>query len=250
MKYCGKTDIGKKRKNNQDSFAIFSGKNYLCAVVCDGMGGAKGGNIASSLAVKTFSLNIRNALSGKSLSAFTDDSFKQILSDAASKANSEIYSRSLSKQEDLDGMGTTLAAVLITDRKCFGINIGDSRIYTVKDNEIDQISTDHSFVQYLIDKGEITEKEAENHPNKNIILRAIGVNENVESDTYTIGDFDYILICSDGLTNHVGIEKIKDTIINNRESVSESLESKVDNLIFDANSNGGTDNITAVLIQK
>ena len=251
MKYAGKTDIGLKRRNNQDSYAILARNDCICAVVCDGMGGAKGGNVASNLAVKTFVTTVKKAIDRNKDGSLNEDEIKTLLEDALYNANEEVYNRSVG-DEELEGMGTTLAAVIVSPAGCFAINIGDSRIYLQKDGELKQISKDHSFVQYLVDKGEITREQAADHPDKNIILRAVGVNETATGDIFKIGDYDWILICSDGLTNHVSNDAITKIIAENTYSNGRkrSLKAKIDELIDKANANGGGDNITAVLLEK
>ncbi len=247
MKYGGKTDIGMKRKCNQDSFAVFSKDGYFCAVVCDGMGGAKGGNIASGLAVKTFASVIKKAFSAKNADDYTDSEIKRLLKTAVDEANTAVHRKSLTDIE-LEGMGTTIVAVLNCLCGTFAVNVGDSRIYRQIDGVLEQISTDHSFVQYLIDKGEITPDEAENHPNKNIILRALGVNEHVEGDYFRIDSYDRLLLCTDGLTNHVNNRRIGEIISGAYIPKVTSYKARVEKLIAEANEGGGLDNITAVLV--
>ena len=246
MKYSGKTDIGIKRLNNQDSYAVFSKDNYFCAIVCDGMGGAKGGNVASGLAVKTFASTIKAAFSAKNADDYTEGEIKSLLRTALDRANTAVYEKSRTDSE-LDGMGTTLVAALVCLCGTFAVNVGDSRLYRQLEGVVQQVSKDHSFVQYLIDKGEITHKEAENHPNKNIILRALGVNEHVEGDYFRIDSYERILLCSDGLTNHVNPTRIGEIISGSYQSKKPSYKARVERLIDEANVGGGLDNITAVL---
>ncbi|MBQ3230805.1 MAG: Stp1/IreP family PP2C-type Ser/Thr phosphatase [Clostridia bacterium] len=247
MKYGGKSDIGMKRNCNQDSFAVFSKQDYFCAIVCDGMGGAKGGNIASGLAVKTFASVIKKAFSAKNADDFDEASVKALLVNAVNAANKAVYIKAMS-DEELEGMGTTLVAVLNCLCGTFAVNIGDSRLYRQDENSLKQVSTDHSFVQYLIDKGEITPQEAVDHPNKNIILRALGVNEQVEGDYFRIDNFDRLLLCTDGLTNHVSDERIAEIMTGSYASKAPSLKARVERLIAEANEGGGLDNITAVIV--
>ncbi len=249
MKYVGRTDIGIKRKSNQDSFAIFAKGDYMCAVVCDGMGGAKGGNIASGLAVKTFSSVIKKAFSSRNADNYTEEQVKALLSDAVNAANAAIHARAL-RDDELDGMGTTLVACISCLCGTFAVNVGDSRLYKITEGSIKQVSTDHSFVQYLLDHGEITRQQAEHHPNKNIILRALGVNESVECDLFRIDAFDMLLLCTDGLTNHLTDDRILE-IVTNSDYVGTrppSAKARVEALIKEANHNGGSDNITAVIV--
>lgn len=247
MNYGGKTDIGVKRKNNQDSYAVFSKNGYFCAIVCDGMGGAKGGNVASGLAVKTFISVIKKAFSVKNADDYLEADVRRLLKNALEEANQAVYEKALTDIE-LEGMGTTLVAVLSCLCGTFAVNVGDSRLYRQLDGEIRQISTDHSFVQYLIEKGEITPEEAVNHPNKNIILRALGVNDRVEGDFYRIDNYDRLLLCTDGLTNHVPDQRIGQIISGEYIPKQTSYKTRAERLVFEANEGGGSDNITAVLI--
>lgn len=246
MKYSGKTDVGLKRKSNQDSYAVFSKSGYFCAIVCDGMGGAKGGNVASGLAVKTFAAHIKKAFAVENADNFNENDIKILMKGAVDAANSAVYNKSIN-DPDLDGMGTTLVAVLVCLCGTFAVNVGDSRLYRQTDNTIEQVSKDHSFVQYLIDKGEIRPEDAATHPNKNIILRALGVNENVEGDYYRIDSYHRILLCTDGLTNHLTDTNIGEIISGAYLPKKPSYKARVEHLIEEANANGGSDNITAVL---
>ena len=246
MKYGAKTDVGMKRKNNQDSFAVFSKSGYFCAIVCDGMGGAKGGNIASGLAVKNFATVIKKAFSSRSADDFDEQDIRILLKEALDAANDAVYRKSLTEPE-YEGMGTTLVAVLVCLCGTYALNVGDSRIYRQTDGVVQQISKDHSFVQYLIDKGEIKPEEAASHPNKNIILRALGVNEQVEGDYFRIDKYHRILLCTDGLTNHVTNERIGEIMMGSYTSKRPSYKARTEPLINEANANGGLDNITAVL---
>ena len=247
MKYGGKTDVGAKRKNNQDSYAVFSKSGYFCAIVCDGMGGAKGGNVASGLAVKTFASIVKKAFSAINADDYDEFKIKRLLKTAVDETNFAVYQKSLTSSE-YEGMGTTLVAVIGCLCGTFAVNIGDSRLYRQIDGVLQQISTDHSFVQYLIEKGDLSPAEANNHPNKNIILRAIGVNESVEGDYFRIDNYDRLLLCTDGLTNHVSDERISTIISGAYSTKSSSLKARTDLLIKEANDGGGLDNITAVLI--
>lgn len=247
MEYGGKTDVGMKRKCNQDSFAVFSKEGYFCAVVCDGMGGAKGGNIASGLAVKSFANVIKKAFSARDADEFSEGEIKKLLKNAVDEANSSVFKKSRTSEE-LEGMGTTLVAVVNCLCGTFAVNIGDSRLYCQIEGGIRQVSTDHSFVQYLIDKGDLKPEDAAEHPNKNIILRALGVGEHVEADYFRIDNYDRLLLCSDGLTNHVNNQRIAEIISGAYVSKSTSLKARVEKLIDEANEGGGLDNITAVLI--
>ena len=257
MYYYGKSDVGKKRANNQDSYTV---KQYKCGavlgVVCDGMGGAHGGETASSTALKAFTDAVGNLMKGISGTGKkpADRRVAEALIDAVSKANTEVYTKA-AEEEELEGMGTTLVSSLVFDDRIFTVNIGDSRMYLVDSDKIVQVTHDHSYVQYLVDIGKMTEVEAAASKNKNIITRAVGTEEETEPDIYLTeikrgadsGNIR-ILLCSDGLTNHVDKETILEII--NSEPIGEEGSEKriVDRLIDAANNNGGSDNITAVII--
>lgn len=257
MLYCGKSDMGRKRSSNQDCFVIIElREDILLSVICDGMGGAAGGNIAAETASKVFSgyisdntLRIEQHMSGGN---FKPD-ISAILTEAASEANSAVYAMAHENPE-LTGMGTTLIAALICGNKVYIANVGDSRLYTITDSEIKKVTRDHSFVQYLVDMGQLTPEEAEKSPHRNIMTRAIGIDKTVETDTYTIalasGDIRYLLLCSDGLTNYVTGEEIHTVLApGSSEEDRTALEAKVTALISLANKAGGGDNITALVVK-
>ena len=257
MYYYGNSDVGKKRANNQDSFTV---KQYKCGavlgVVCDGMGGAHGGETASSTALKTFTDSVGNLMKGitKGGKKPADRRIAEALVDAVSKANIEVFTKA-SEDEGLEGMGTTLVSSLVFDDRIFTVNIGDSRMYLVDLDKIVQVTHDHSYVQYLVDIGKMTEDEAASSRNKNIITRAIGTEAETEPDVYLTeikrssdSDNIHILLCTDGLTNHVDKETILGIINSEPADGEDSCRKIVDSLIDAANRNGGSDNITAVLI--
>ncbi len=248
MKYSCKTDTGRVRQNNQDSHQVINRDNYLCVVVCDGMGGASGGNVASQIAVKTFCTRVRKNFSIAGPDELTSGDVSRILGVAAEDANEAVYNKAL-YEPGLEGMGTTLVACIAYDGGAVGINIGDSRLYVMQDGRLSQVSEDHSFVQYLINKGAITPDEAKHHPNKNIILKAVGINESVTGDIFFIKDYDYILLCTDGLTNMLEDFEIQN-ILAGTVGKRISLSKKAETLIELANSRGGTDNITVAIIGR
>ena len=240
MKVVSKTDIGLKRKNNQDSFA--TGKlsdNSVWAVVCDGMGGAAAGNLASSMAVdivsKRIELNYRDGMNYNSM--------KNLLASAIAAANIEVYDKSIS-ESNLNGMGTTIVATIIVDGVACIAHAGDSRAYVLSGDTLNQITKDHSVVQELIDNGRLTLEEAECDPRKNIITRALGVGENLIVDYFVedINENEVLILCTDGLTNYVTNEHIVE--------ISKQYDFNIlpEKLIDAANSNGGGDNITVVAI--
>lgn len=250
MKYSGKTDIGLKRKNNQDSFMVVSKDNFLSAVVCDGMGGAKGGNVASSLAVKAYTQVVKSVMSKVTPVLLEPEDAEKTIKEAIAKANTAVY-EAANYDIELEGMGTTLVSVLICGDNIIAANVGDSRLYLYNNGILKQVSNDHSFVQYLLDKGSITKEEAKNHPNRNIILRALGVNESVEPEIINLKNEEYeiLLLCSDGLTTHLSDEEINEVIADNTDKHL-SLKKKSEILIEKANEKGGIDNITVILIGK
>ncbi len=241
MKCYGKTDIGKRRSTNQDCFSITQlPDGGILAVVCDGMGGAKAGNIASSTAVDAISRYVERSYR----LGLDFDGAAEILNKAILSANIEVYDNSL-KNPDLKGMGTTVVAAIAVDAFTVIAHLGDSRAYIVGE-QITQITRDHSVVQSLIESGKLTPEEARVHPRKNVITKALGIEENVfpDNNRYDFKSGETLLLCTDGLTNYVDTEVIKKIIESNP---SEDLAQL---LVDEANKNGGGDNITALTITK
>ena len=242
MKIVAKTDKGKVRENNQDTYAVGEiPEDVTWAVVCDGMGGYAGGNIASSLAVQVISEKITSSYHPK----MRDASIKNLLDSAITAANMEVYDMAYAHPE-LSGMGTTVVCAIIRDDEVFIAYAGDSRAYIAGPDGIRQITVDHSLVQALVNKGELTEDEAEHHPNKNLITRAVGVEKQIEVDFVqeTLGDEEILLLCTDGLSNYVSKEEIMQDISDGQ------YYAFADRLVKRANNNGGGDNITVVAIAK
>ncbi len=242
MKIVAKTDKGIVRDSNQDAYAVGELPGEVAwAVVCDGMGGASGGDIASALAVKVISEKINSCYNEK----MRDSSVKNLLDSAIAAANIEVYDLAYSRPE-LQGMGTTVVCAIVRDEDVFIAHAGDSRAYIADKNGIKQITTDHSYVQDLVDKGEITADEAERHPNKNVITRAVGIDKriDIDFDQVELHDEEILLLCSDGLTN----------CVSSNEMFSEISDGQyyafADRLVKRANLNGGGDNITVVAIAK
>ncbi len=252
MQFFGKSDVGLKRHENQDSFlAEQLYDNVTLCLVCDGMGGANGGSTASKLACSSFLKYVKKKLPdfmdmGQISFDGGDLSIEGILKKGADSANSAVFKKA-TKNKDLSGMGTTLVAALIINDTLFALNIGDSRLYFVSENNITQLTRDHSYVQTLIDLGQITPEEAAANPHKNIITKAIGISKSEEPDLFredlASNDVKYILLCSDGLTNFVEEEEIHSIIL-----ADATLEEKCNCLINRANENGGGDNITTVIM--
>ncbi len=245
MRSFGLTDIGRSRVMNQDSFRIddISDTVMLCTV-CDGMGGANGGNEASELAVNTFNSMLLDVFKRHGLENLTKQQIRRLFLTASAAANTEVFNKSHS-DPSLEGMGTTLVSTLITPDKIYALNVGDSRLYGVVDGEMRQLTKDHSYVQYLVDEGVIKPEEAASHPNKNVITRAIGTSDFVQADYFEFGTSDYssLMLCSDGLSNYVSSADMLCTVLSD-----ESAESRVHKLIDSANEGGGGDNITVVLV--
>ena len=240
MNVYAKTDIGKTRETNQDAFDTgYFNDGTVWAVVCDGMGGVSGGQVASSLCIdKTV-----NAIKRSYRENMTVNNVKNMLVSAINAANSYVFDESL-KDRELKVMGTTIVAVVIVNNIAVVAHVGDSRAYIVNDT-IKQITKDHSYVQLLVDNGKITLEEAENHPDKNIITRAIGIEGfvDVDVDIVDIKDEDILLLCTDGLNGYVRDDDILKT-------VKEYGDSSTEKLVETANLNGGHDNITVVLISS
>lgn len=240
MRIVSKTDTGRVRRSNQDSYLTgeISG-SVAWAVVCDGMGGANGGNVASAMAVKTISEHINSAYRD----GMSSNSIRYLLMSAVSAANADVFDAA-QNNDTLFGMGTTVVAVIIVNGIAHIAHAGDSRAYLINESGMEQITRDHSVVQSMIENGEITEEQAKHHPNRNVITRALGVNERIDADYNEINltDGDAILICTDGLTNYVENDRILKIIKNH------NFYEYPEKLIETANNNGGGDNITVVMM--
>ncbi|MBR5265872.1 MAG: Stp1/IreP family PP2C-type Ser/Thr phosphatase [Clostridia bacterium] len=241
MRVYGLTDIGKARAVNQDSFAIEVLEDAEAGVllVCDGMGGAKGGEIASSIAVKTIMDSLKLKLKPK----MNKQNIRSAIDDAIKLANKNIISHAL-EERNLLGMGTTCVCAVVCDNHITVANVGDSRAYVVENEKLRQVSDDHSLVNNLVKAGEITPEEALMHPKKNIITRALGVDEDVAVDYFNveIDENMYLVLCSDGLTNEVSDIEICYEVVN---SITE--KGACEALRDIANKRGGHDNITVVV---
>lgn len=241
MRVCGLTDIGCRRQDNQDSWAIrrLEGGAVLL-VVCDGMGGAQAGSVASSVAVEAFAGYVEAAGLPEGR-----EQREKLLSAACRAANEEVY-RLSQKRREYEGMGTTLVAALaLPGETCF-LNVGDSRGYVLEKNRIYQATVDHSLVQLLVDRGEITPAQARVHPQKNLITRALGVEGHVECDLtwQEPGEGSRLLLCSDGLSNVLDDETILE-LSEGREPPEEFCRALLDLTL----ERGAPDNVTVVLAQ-
>lgn len=235
MKVVSATNVGNYRKNNEDSYYVNESKNLY--VLADGMGGHLAGERASKMATEIIGQDFAKDREIKSI----DDAI-EILSSSIRDANKKIFESS-QENEDYRGMGTTLSSGIILGDVLIYSNIGDSRIYRINE-EMEQITQDDSFVNYLIEIGEITEEEAKNHPKKNVLTKAMGTTSDIEVivNTLDIKDKDVFLFCSDGLTNMVSDEEIFKIVKEN------SPEEARDMLLDLALKNGGMDNITFILV--
>jgi serine/threonine protein phosphatase PrpC len=241
MQYWGLTDPGMVRKQNQDAYHIVKlDKTCVLAIVCDGMGGAKSGNVASSLAVDVFVQEVqRRWVPG------TDwDKADQILRSAVKLANFTVYDQAKQFVE-FDGMGTTLVAALIRGQKVTVVNVGDSRAYGITESGIRQLTKDHSLVQLMVDRGEIRPEMAKSYPGKNLITRAIGTEPVVLCDMFR-QEFqrgDFLLLCSDGLSNMMDDQEILFEVVH---GVNKSRCCQ--RLLNITKTRGAPDNVTSILI--
>jgi protein phosphatase len=241
MEVWGMTDPGLVRSQNQDYYLLQKlGNHDLTAVVCDGMGGAKSGNIASRLAAEVFSEEIRRGYRAN----MSQDQADYLLRTAVSIANTAVYENA-QLNPDMSGMGTTLVAVLVIGKRAYFANVGDSRGYLMNRQGIQRVTVDHSLVELMVQRGELTSESAKSYPGKNFITRAVGTEQNVECDLYTaaLRPGDCILLCSDGLTNHLADQELLFEVIHgvNKQDCCQRL-------LGIAKDRGAPDNVTAVLI--
>lgn len=242
IKAYAKTDKGKVREMNQDYYYVSTSLDEVqIYILADGMGGYNGGEIASSLAVQTAKNYIENN--------FRDiekdrDSIIQLLGSSMEYANMVVYEKSKENPE-LQGMGTTLEICLIYNNKVYIGHVGDSRIYRIRKEFIRKLTQDHSYVQKLVKEGTITKEQAAHHPQKNMLMKALGCNAFVEPDVMVKGFLkdDILIMCSDGLSNLV----TQDTIY---EKASKNIEQAPKELVELANDRGGYDNITVIVIKN
>lgn len=256
MIFYGKSDVGVERTENQDNFGIFELlPGVTLAMVCDGMGGCAGGSLASSLAVEAFADMMRETLipdRPEDRAVLDDRSVKRALTLSAEAANRAVWEKAHEKQDGrLDGMGTTLIGILtVGDERAWYINIGDSRLYYISDAETRQISHDHSYVQQMVDSGEMTPEAAAQSPMRNMITRAVGGEPTVEADVRTVDlgfpedGRRFLLLCSDGLYIGPGEEEITAIVLG-----EEPLSVKTERLVRAANKAGGQDNVTVILVE-
>lgn len=234
MIYAALTDVGMKRNNNEDSYIVNTiGKDKLF-IVADGMGGHNAGEVASLEACRIIESHVMN----------TEGDIEKVLVSAVEKANRDLFIRA-SENESMRGMGTTIDALIMRNDEIYIAHVGDSRVYLVEDGSLRKITKDHSIVGMMVDSGSITEEEAKIHPQRNLITRAVGTAMTVEVDVIkeTLHKGQWLLMCTDGLTNMVS----KEDIYNVFKELSDPNEI-AQTLIDKAKANGGDDNITVVVI--
>ena len=241
MQCWGLTDQGCVRKQNQDAYRIeHLDRNTLLCVVCDGMGGAKSGNIASTLAVEVFVDEIRRSCKP----IMDQEKIDQMMRSAVKLANFTVFDQS-AQFEEFEGMGTTMVAALIRGKKATIVNVGDSRAYGIDAEGIQQITKDHSLVQLMVDRGELTPEVAKNYPGKNFITRAIGTEPIVMCDIYhrNVARGDFLLLCSDGLSNVMDDQEILFEVVHGVHK-----QNCCKRLLKIAKNRGAPDNVTSVLV--
>lgn len=241
MEAWGLTDPGRVRSQNQDYYELCHlADGSTLAVVCDGMGGARSGNVASRLATEIVSNGIRHTMDAR----LTDDEVKQMLRDAVTLGNMAVFDQA-QLSEEYYGMGTTLVAALVRKNKAFVINVGDSRCYHIGEDGISMVTVDHSVVEMMVQRGEITREEAKQHPVKNLITRAVGTEETVEADIFEkeLKKGECLLLCSDGLSNMMADQEILFEVEHgsDRSTCCRRLFEIADN-------RGSPDNVTVVLL--
>ena len=244
MKAWGITDIGLVRKENQDAFLIredMPSRHTVC-VVCDGMGGAAGGRLASQIAVESFTAELEHILTRD----MTPEQLREASSYAVSQAN-EAIREAARKNEEYRSMGTTLVAAVSYDGGAVITNVGDSRAYHITKTSITRVTKDHSLVERMVDRGDITAEEARRHPNRNLITRALGPDADAQCDGYIcpMEAGEHLLLCTDGLVNTVTDQEMLHEILH-RASPEDCLA----HLLEISRSQGAPDNVTAVLMRN
>ena len=241
MQSWGLTDTGCVRKQNQDAYQIEQlDRDTLLCVVCDGMGGAKSGNVASTLAAEVFVEEIRRSW----VPGMTSDRVDMMLKNAVKLANFTVFDQA-AQIEEFSGMGTTLTAALVRGNQATLVNVGDSRVYGINRDGIRLLTRDHSLVQLMVDRGDLTPEAAKSYPGKNLITRAVGTEPMVLCDIYhqEVSRGDYLLLCSDGLSNVMDDQEILFEVVHgvNKQHCCQRLLSIAKN-------RGAPDNVRSVLV--
>ena len=242
MRIWGITDTGLVRCENQDSYATAVVADCTVAVVCDGMGGTNGGHTASSIAVETLLQELEAALKP----GMDWQQIKAVVLQAIAQANLDIRTRA-AEDESLSRMGTTLVCAVCRDAEAEVFNVGDSRSYLINEDGIRQVTRDHSVVENMVERGDITEEEARRHPSRNLITRALGPDIQAQADTFSVPwkQGDFILLCTDGLVNTVSDQEMLFEVLHDGD-----IESCLDHLLQISLQRGAPDNITAVLLMN
>lgn len=244
MKFWGITDVGLVRKDNQDAYAAFQNEptGHTVCVVCDGMGGTSGGQLASRIAVKTFETEMKELLTPD----MKPEQLREVSSCAVATANRAIREAAEAHQ-DCRNMGTTLVSAVSYDGGAVVTNVGDSRAYHITPNGITRITKDHSLVESMVDRGDITAEEARHHPNRNLITRALGPDLVAECDGYIckMEKGDYLLLCTDGLIDTVTDQEMLFEVIHGGGE-----ETCINRLLEISKQHGAADNVTVVLMQQ
>ena len=237
MEFAAMTDIGRQRKNNEDSYFVYKNKSLSGGMVADGMGGENAGEVASKMASDIIKQYI--------ICNYSPDmdymAIAELIRTAFFTANREIYKKA--QTDGFSGMGTTATLALVYEGKLIISHIGDSRCYLYSDGKMKQITNDHSYVGELVRRGQISERDALNHPNRNLITRALGTDVILKVDMNIVSySGETVLLCSDGLTNMLSDEQMAEIMKN-----SGSYETAIENMIQLANKKGGRDNITVII---
>jgi PPM family protein phosphatase len=241
VKAVYRTDRGRIRQNNEDSVGTFVNKDgHLLAVVADGMGGHRAGDVASKMTLVHL-----QEMWEKSEGIKTADQAEEWLKTHILQVNKLIFDHSKINME-CEGMGTTIEAVIATNQFSSIAHVGDSRCYILNDIGFQQLTEDHTLVNELVRTGQISKEDAEHHPRKNVILRALGTEQDIKIDIKTImfEEGDFLLLCSDGLSNKVNETEMVMILKN-----ADTLEQKASTLVNMANENGGEDNITLIILE-
>lgn len=241
MQYWALTDTGVARSQNQDAYQIVSlDKNTLLCVVCDGMGGAKSGNVASTLAADVFTQEVKRSW----VPDMDPETLDRMLGGAVKLANFTVYDQAR-QFEDFNGMGTTLVALLIQGRKATIVNVGDSRAYLIDSDGIKQVTTDHSLVQMMIARGELAPEKAKYYPGKNLITRAIGTEPQVVCDVFhrKVEKGACFLLCTDGLSNLMDDQEILFEVVHCQDKAQ-----CCEQLLDIVKKRGAPDNVTSILV--
>jgi len=240
MKFVVETDVGLKRTVNEDRVDVFVRDDHrILAVVADGMGGHNAGDVASELAISEFKKYFQSynpaVIKAKDWLTYTFQSINQSIA------------RHSSITAGCEGMGTTLIAGLFDKHKGIIAHVGDSRVYQITKEKVKQITRDHSYVNVLIDSGEISEEQAKTHPKKNVLMKAVGTEQTIQPDFYEVAFLpdSYFLFCSDGLSN-----KLSEAFIQSLLYSDNTLEQKASQLVEEANQSGGEDNISLILLSN